>query len=126
MIFSEPVFANIKIQRFLAEAARHQTDLVALDVVLNLSTAYFDILLAKTRIRIEKENLAASRRNLEIARTRNAVGYAGIADVFRWESEVASATQAIIEARNALYLAKVQLNQLVNEQDRIVSGLDAN
>ena len=117
VLFSEPVLANIKIQQYLAEAARHRADLVALDVVLNLSTAYFDILLAKTGGRIEDENLDASRRNLKIARTRNAVGYAGVADVLRWESEVARATQASIEAFNALYLAKVQLNRLLNRAD---------
>ena len=117
VLFSEQVFANIKIQQYLAEAARHQADLVALDVVLNLATAYFDILLAKTGVRIEEENLEASRRNLKIARTRNAVGYAGVADVFRWESEVARATQASIEAFNNLYLAKVQLNRLLHQAD---------
>ena len=114
VLFSEQVFANVAIQRYLAEAARHQADLVALDVVLNLATAYFDILLAKTGARIQEENLEVSRRNLKIARTRNAVGYAGVADVFRWESEVAQATQASIEAFNNLYLAKVQLNRLLN------------
>ena len=114
VLFSEQVFANVAIQRYLAEAARHRTDLVALDVVLNLATAYFNILLAKTGVRIQDENLEVSRRNLKIARTRNAVGYAGVADVFRWESEVARATQASIEAFNNLYLAKVQLNRLLN------------
>ena len=117
VLFSEAVFANVKIQQYLAEAARHRADLVALDVVLNLATAYFDILLAKTGVRIQEENLDVSRRNLKIARTRNAVGYAGVADVFRWESEVARATQASIEAFNNLYLAKVQLNRLLNRAD---------
>ena len=117
VLFSEQVFANVKIQQYLAEAARHQADLVALDVVLNLATAYFNILLAKTGVRIQDENLEVSRHNLKIARTRNAVGYAGVADVFRWESEVARATQASIEAFNNLYLAKVQLNRLLNRTD---------
>ena len=117
VLFSEPVLANLEIQRYLAEAARHRADLVALDVVLNLAAAYLDILLARTAGRIQDENLEASRRNLKIARTRHAVGYAGVADVFRWESEVARATQASIEAFNALYLAKVQLNRLLNRAD---------
>ncbi len=38
VLFSEPVLANMEIQRYLAEAARHRADLVALDVVLNLAT----------------------------------------------------------------------------------------
>ena len=117
ILFSEPALANVAIQRYLAEATRHRTDLVALDVVLNLSQAYFEILLAKTARRIQTENLDVSRRNLEIARIRNAVGYAGVADVYRWESEVAQATQASIEAYNTLYLAKIQLNRLLNRAD---------
>ena len=117
VLFSEPALANVQIQRYLAEAARHRADLVALDLVLNLATAYFDILLAKTAGRIQDENLEASRRNLKIARTRHAVGYAGVADVYRWESEVARATQSSIQAFNNLYLAKVQLNRLLNRAD---------
>ena len=117
VLFSEPALAHVKIQRYLAEAARHRADLVALDVVLNMATAYFDILLARTAGRIQDENLEASRRNLKIARTRHAVGYAGVADVFRWESEVARATQSSIQAFNSLYLAKVQLNRLLNRPD---------
>ncbi len=117
VLFSEPALANVQIQRYLAEAARHRADLVALDVVLNLATAYFDILLAKTAGRVQDENLEASRRNLKIARTRHAVGYAGVADVYRWESEVARATQSSIQAFNNLYLAKVQLNRLLNRAD---------
>ncbi len=38
VLFSEPVLANLEIQRYLAEATRHRADLVALDVVLNLTT----------------------------------------------------------------------------------------
>ena len=117
VVFSESVLANVQIQHYLAEAARHQADLVALDMVLNLATAYFNILLAKTGVRIGEENLEASRSNLKIARTRNAVGYAGVADVFRWESEVARATQASIEAFNNLYLAQVRLNRLLHRAD---------
>ena len=117
VVFSESAFANVEIQRYLAEAARHRADLVALDVVLNLATSYFDILLAKTGARIQDENLEVSRRNLKIARTRNSVGYAGVADVYRWESEVARATQASIEAFNNVYLARVQLNRLLNRTD---------
>ena len=117
VLFSEPARAQVEIQTYLAEAARHRVDLVALDVVLNLATAYFDILLAKTAGRVQDENLEASRRNLQIARTRHAVGYAGVADVYRWESEVAGATQASIQAFNSLYLARVQLNRLLNRAD---------
>ena len=117
VLFSEPVMANLEVQRYLAEAALRRADLVALDVVLNLATAYFDILLARTAGRIQDENLEASRRNLKIARTRHVVGYAGVADVYRWESEVARATQSSIQAFNSLYLAKVQLNRLLNRAD---------
>ena len=117
VVFSAQVRANIEIQRYLAEAARHQADLVALDVVLSLATAYFDILLAKTGVRVQEENFEASHRNLEIARTRNALGYAGVADVFRWESEEANALQGVVEAHNTLHLAKIQLNRLLDRAD---------
>ncbi len=117
VLFSEPAFANLEIQRYLAEAARHRADLVALDVVLSLATAYFDILLARTGARIQDENLEVSRRNLKIARIRNAVGYAGVAEVYRWESEVARTTQASVEAFNNVYLAKVRLNRLLNRPE---------
>ena len=118
VLFSEQVFANVKIQQLPSRGPPVIAQIWSrLDVVLNLATAYFNILLAKTGVRIQDENLDVSRRNLKIARTRNAVGYAGVADVFRWESEVARATQASIEAFNNLYLAQMQLNRLLNRTD---------
>lgn len=117
LIFSEQAFANVKIQKYLAEAAKHQLDQVALDLVFEISSAYFDILRAKTNVKIQEQNLDASRRNLEIARTRNAVGYAGISDVYRWESEVARGTQQLIDARNKHTLAKIQVNRILNKEN---------
>lgn len=50
---------------------------------------------------------------MELAQARVDVGSASNADVYRWESELASATQAVIQARTTHETAKLQLNTLL-------------
>ncbi|MEO0471690.1 MAG: TolC family protein, partial [Bacteroidota bacterium] len=117
IIFSEQVWANLRIQRHLVDAEKFTLDQQVLDVILDVTNAYFQILQAKTNVKIQQDNLDASRKNLDIAQTRNAVGYSGVADVYRLESEVANATQQLVEARNGLLQAKLQLARLLNWPD---------
>ena len=117
IIYSEGAFANWAVRRHLEAAARHKLDLVAQDLVLSLASAYFNVLLSKTTLGIQGKNLEATRLNLETSTAQNAAGHIGRADVFRWESEVASATQSVIESGINFKTAKLQLSQLLNRPD---------
>ena len=73
-----------------------------------------NVLRAKTFERIQQENLRVTRKNLDFASVREVVGSAGPAEVYRWESEIASNRKAVIEINAQRNLAEIQLNRLLH------------
>ncbi|MCY3872591.1 MAG: ABC transporter substrate binding protein [Gemmatimonadetes bacterium] len=114
LIFSEQAMGNVSIQKHLLRASEYGYEKLKLDVILNGAVAYFQILKATTGRRIQSDNVELTRRNLEIAKQREAVGYSGRSDVYRWESRLATANTDLLAAKNNVALAKIQLNQLLN------------
>lgn len=114
LLYSESAIANIKIQKYLKKAQQYATEQEVLTQVLNSFTAYFSVLQAKTSATIQSENLKASKTNLELAKLRSNIGASSNSDVYRWESEVANAKQAVIESQVNVYAAKYGLNTLLN------------
>ncbi|MEM7106634.1 MAG: TolC family protein [Bacteroidota bacterium] len=114
IIYDEEISANIGIQRFLNEAQKSATQQEINDVILDIYTAYFNILLTKTNVEIQLENLELLKKNLELSQLQRDIGSINSSDVFRWESEVAQTKQELIEAQTSLVVAKINLNTLLN------------
>jgi outer membrane protein TolC len=83
--------------------------------MLEAGEAYFSILAAQTFVDLQKKNLDRTRKNLEVSKQREAAGYSSRSDVYRWESQLATETKNLIEAKNTLRLAKIQLNKIINK-----------
>ncbi|MBW2366676.1 MAG: TolC family protein [Deltaproteobacteria bacterium] len=113
VIYSEQLLANVTIKGHELMASQYSLNQLELDTVQETSLVYFDILRALTDRRIRKDYLDLVKKNLDIARKRLSVGYAGAADVYRWESEIARAKNSLIEAYAAMLSAKHRLNQLL-------------
>lgn len=114
LIFSPQAIGNMSIQNHLLHASEYGYERLKLDIVLDASVAYFQVLKAKTGRKIQQDNVALTKRNLEISRQREAVGYSGRSDVYRWESRLIAANTNLLAAKNDVELAKIQLNQLLN------------
>lgn len=114
LLYSERARAAVSLQQLGVDATQFQTDQIYLDVTQNAGLAYLDVLRAQALMLIRKQDLQQTRRNLELAKQRQTTGYSGRADVFRWESQLATANQEIIEARVNYFLAQSQLNRLLN------------
>ncbi len=114
IIYSEPAWANLAIQERLQLAREHEREQVRLDIVLETTQTYLDVLSAKTNTRVQKDNLRLSRSNLELAKGRRRVGAAGPSEVFRWESEIANARRAVVEAQAQTRVAEIALNALLH------------
>ncbi len=114
LLFSAEANANISIQSHLKQAEAAAQEQVALDVILGVFDRYFDVLRLKTNVAIQEENLTVSRRNLELAHVRVSLGASNRADLFRWESEVASGTQNVIEAYLQMQVGKKALDTFLN------------
>ena len=115
VIFSEQALGNIAIQKHLLTASEQSREQIKLDIMLDAGEAYFNILSAQTFVELRKENLDRIKKNLEISKQRETVGYSSRSDVYRWESQLATETKNLIEAKNTLRLAKIQLNKILNK-----------
>ena len=114
VIYADPAWANLSIQKHLQTAREEEREAVRLDIALESATNYLDVLRAKAVERIEKENLNLTRSNLELARVRQSVGISGPAEVYRWEAAIANSRQVVLQAISRRQQAERALNRLLN------------
>ena len=114
LVFSEPALANIKIQNLLLESQRQSQNQTQLDVILDITDAYLNMLQASALLRLRNENVNVTRKNFDIARAKEQVGYAWTNDVYRWESELAQDNVDMNNAQAQLWQARYNMNVLLN------------
>ena len=114
LVYAEPARANSAIQRHLQQGRRLEWAQLRLDIVQEAAKAYINVLRAEAFERVQRENLDLTRSNLEMARVRQTVGTAGPAEVFRWDSQIATARRNVIEANAQRNLAEIALNRLLH------------
>lgn len=114
LIWAEKPHANLDIQKHIQDAREKELDQLRLDVTLETATAYVNVLKARAMERLHKNNLDVTRSNLKLAQVRTKIGYSGLSDVYRWQSERATDRQAVVEARNNRAIAQIALNQLLH------------
>ncbi|MEM7611657.1 MAG: TolC family protein, partial [Pseudomonadota bacterium] len=69
---------------------------------------------AQNQLIIQRENLALTKSNLDLARDRVRAGSASNADVFRWEASLASARSSVLAALAVQQQAYDSLNRVLN------------
>ncbi len=113
-IYSEKTWADLNVQRHTQVIIEKEREQLRLDIARDAALAYLNVLRAKTSLRIQKDNLQLTRSNLELGRFRQAIGYSGPADVFRWESEIATDRIAVLDAIAQRKLAETALNRILD------------
>ena len=113
-VWDESTWANFAVQKHLQRAREEDRSARTLDIVLDASKAYLDVLRAATLLRTERANLGVSRSNLDLARVRVAVGYSGRQEELRWLSRIARDKQAVIDAHVRMGIVRQRLNQVLN------------
>ena len=98
VIYSENVTANKHIQELLLKASEAALEVQSLDIVLDVSTVYLNLMQAKTAENIQKENLDVTRKNLELARISTSLGQSGPSDLYRWQGEIANAKSNLLKS----------------------------
>ncbi|MEO0874049.1 MAG: TolC family protein, partial [Bacteroidota bacterium] len=114
LILSEPAMANIAIQKFLLQSQEQSLRESELDVVLDVADAYLGILQATALVKLRNQNVAVTRKNLDIAQAKEKVGFSGTADVYRFESELAGNNVELNTAQAQLRQSRFFLNNLLN------------
>lgn len=114
LLWSSRAFGNVAVQEHLQASRAAALEVTTLDVALQASRAFLDVLRARTAYRIRRENVRLTEDNLRLADRRQELGVSGPADVYRWRSELASDRQEAISALQSLQLARISLNRLLH------------
>ncbi len=115
LLYSESARANYDVERSLQNLREEERAQLRLDVILEAAQGYLNVLRAKTAERIQRENLAVTRSNLELAISRRDIGYSGPGEVFRWESQIATNRREVIEANAQRNQTEIEVNRILNK-----------
>lgn len=113
-LFVEDRWAAFTIQKYAALSQKELLREVELDITQAAVNSYLNVLLAKTSLQQERYNLDITRENYRLAKNRVEIGTQTAADLFRWESELANAKQALLQAKSNFEQQRQQLNQILN------------
>ncbi len=83
-------------------------------MIAEAAIAFLDVLRAGTGEGVRKQNLSLTRTNLDLSRVRQSIGTANPAEVFRWESQVATERSQVISASALRNQAEIALNRILN------------
>jgi outer membrane protein TolC len=114
LIFADDVNANIVGAVEGQSSLEWNRESARLDVALQAATAFLAVLRAQSLEQIEFDNMQLTESNLELARRREAVGFSGPADVYRWESALATSRANRLAAHSQVHSAFARLNQVLN------------
>lgn len=109
--------AAIRAQDAVREAALYDLQTVIEDVVLDIKTRYYDVLLARESIEVQEENIELLEDQLENARNRFEAGSVSQFDVLQSEVALANARPALIRARNAYRIALDEFRRSMGYQN---------
>ena len=114
LLYSDGIRANVEIQRYLQNNRKALNKQLELDIIQEGTLAFLNVLKAQTFVQIRRENLKLTRANLELARDRQNIGVANPAEVYRWESELATSRQALLAAWAQLQQVRDTVNRLLH------------
>lgn len=119
LVASQPLYAgggirsSIRNARLVREAALLDLKAVINEALLEVRTAFFQVLLARDRITVQEENLRLLEQQLKTASDRFDAGTVSGFERLRAEVAVANARTPLITARNTYRLAIESLRQAI-------------
>ncbi|MGD2113339.1 MAG: TolC family protein, partial [Gammaproteobacteria bacterium] len=114
IIYSPDVAGNLTIQQALRDATAEDFRQLELDIINEISTAYFNLLKAENSVRLQRGYVLQNRENLSLARDRVRAGSAATSDEYRWVSELANARRTLLGVEAGRNRARDALNVLLN------------
>ena len=123
VLFDWSRFANLRVQRHLAQAADYQLEAANDELIVRTATAYFNALVAIESYAAAQTNEAAARKQFDYADKRLEVGLAPITDVHEARAQYDQARAETILARNALEDAYQALAEITGQPVRDLRGL---
>ena len=113
-IYSERSWAGYTVEKYKQTGREQDHETVRLDIMYDASTAYLNVLRAKTIERLNKDNLKLTQANLDRARIRMSTGVAGPDEVYRWETKFATDKFTVLEKESVTLSAMEAMNRILN------------
>ena len=113
LLYADGTWADYSIEKHLQEARTSDLKRVRLDIGLETATAYLEVLRSRTRLQIQRRDLAFSRQNLERAEVRVSVGDADRSELYRWRSKIASDQTHVMQAVVNQRQISLELNRVL-------------
>ena len=114
LLFSDDALANKSIQTSLQIGREWDFETLRLDIAVEAGTTYLNLLRAQSLEQVQRNNVALTRSNLDLAEVRRSIGAANPAEVFRWESQLATDRKALVEAEASVRVAQIAVNRLLD------------
>jgi outer membrane protein len=105
------VTASVKSQQLSLDAAVLALRAVINDVLLQVRTQFYGVLVARERIKVQEQNIELLQRQLQDVKNRYEAGTVSNFEVLRAEVALANAQPALITARNDHRLAIEELRR---------------
>jgi len=113
-IYSERRWAGYTVEQHRQTGREMDRDTVRFNVMHEASTAYLNVLRAKTIEQLQKDNLKLTLANLDRARIRLGTGVAGPDEVYRWETKFASDKIVVLDRESTTLDTMEALNRILN------------
>jgi len=114
LLFSDDALANKSIQTSLQEGRTFDYAALRLDIALDAGITYLNLLRAKSLLEVQRNNVALTRSNRELAEIRRRIGAGNPAEVFRWQSQLATDRKALVEAEASVQVAEIAVNRILD------------
>ena len=114
VLYSESTRSTYDIQKLQQVSFQAQHRALELDIVQQATVSFLNVLRAQTQVNINQNQLNLSLVNLSLAKNRQQVGSANAADVYRFESQIATDRQTLLQSQSNLRQASEALNNLLH------------
>jgi outer membrane protein TolC len=114
LLFSDDALANKSIRTSLQTGREWDFETLRLDIAVEAGVTYLNLLRAQSLEQVQRNNVTLTRSNLELAEVRRSIGAANPAEVFRWESQLATDRKALVEAEASVQVAQIAVNRLLD------------
>ncbi|MEM1174954.1 MAG: TolC family protein [Pseudomonadota bacterium] len=114
VIYSDSASANLTIQKEIQRTREAGLRQFRLDIIQAATSAYYQVLNARSQLKVQENNLRITRENLELAEDRVSLGTSTAADIYRWQAEVAQSRITVANTAAAVAASWDTLNRLLH------------
>ena len=115
-IFDDAIVSRYRKARRAFESAVLEGEAAIQDIMLEAGLRCLALLSAEALLRIERENLSLTQRNLRMARLRREIGVAGPEEILRFETLRAEVQSRVIQRESLARQALADLNRSLGRE----------